>query len=106
MAKKKTEAAADEGTPNTTQDQGGQASTDSGMQPPGEEANVRDKGGRKRVIKALAITAVREGFRRAGRSWSVAPTVVALAELTAEQIKALREEPALVVSETEIEGEE
>lgn len=71
-------------------------------QPPKQTAaQNRDK--QEKVVKALLIAAAREGFRRAGRAWSVAPTMVALADLTADQIKQLRDEPALVVRE--IDGE-
>ena len=45
----------------------------------------------------LRITAVREGFRRAGRAWSTSPTEVDAASFSAEQIDALNAEPNLVV---------
>ena len=45
----------------------------------------------------LRITAVREGFRRAGRAWSTTPTEVDATSFSAEQIAALNAEPMLVV---------
>lgn len=46
---------------------------------------------------ALIITSAREGFRRAGRAWSVAPTRVAMSDFTAEQLAQLAAEPMLTV---------
>lgn len=57
------------------------------------------------LIKALKVVAKAEGFRRAGRAWSTKPTTVPLAELQAEQVEALHAEPALVVTEVDIEPE-
>lgn len=48
----------------------------------------------------LVIVSRREGFRRAGRAWSVAPTTVPAGELTAEQFAALIAEPMLTVTIT------
>lgn len=45
----------------------------------------------------LRITSKREGFRRAGRAWSVTPIVVAADDLTPEQLAQLRAEPMLTV---------
>lgn len=46
----------------------------------------------------LSITARREGWWRAGRQWSAEPTIVAVADLTAEQIEMIRDDPNLIVS--------
>ena len=43
----------------------------------------------------LSVTAVRDGFRRAGRAWPARPTLVAVADLTAEQLEQLEAEAAL-----------
>ena len=48
---------------------------------------------------SLTVTAKREGFRRAGRAWSTTPQTVPIAELTEEQLDALRADPNLVVVE-------
>lgn len=48
----------------------------------------------------LTIVSRRDGFRRAGRPWSVQPTTVDASEFTAEQLDALRADPMLVVSES------
>lgn len=53
----------------------------------------------KPVAGALQITARRDGFRRAGRSWSRAATTIAIADLTQAEIDALRTEPMLDVVE-------
>ncbi len=45
------------------------------------------------------ITARRDGFRRAGRAWSVAPTRVDVDDFSAEELAALRAEPMLTVAE-------
>lgn len=50
----------------------------------------------------LTITSKREGFRRAGRAWSVAPTRVDAAEFTPEQLNALVLEPMLTVTESHL----
>ena len=47
--------------------------------------------------KRLKITATRDGFRRAGRAWPAAGTIVD--DLDAKQIKAVENEPQLVVVE-------
>lgn len=54
----------------------------------------------------LRVTAKVEGFRRAGRSWSKAPTELPTADFTAEQIAALKAEPMLVVEEIEMAAAE
>jgi hypothetical protein len=48
---------------------------------------------------ALRITSARDGFRRAGRAWSKAPTEIPLADLTDDQVDMLRAEPMLTVKE-------
>lgn len=47
----------------------------------------------------IVVAAHAEGFRRAGRSWSCAPTTVAISEFTEAQIEQLKAEPMLVVVE-------
>ncbi len=60
-----------------------------------------------KVIKvpALSITSSRDGFRRAGRSWSKEATVVKLSELSKEQIAHIKGEALLTVTEVEIDEE-
>lgn len=50
----------------------------------------------------LAVRALRDGFRRAGRAWSKEETTVPLDELSAAQIVALDTEPLLVVKRVTI----
>ena len=45
----------------------------------------------------LAVRALRDGFRRAGRAWSAEETTVPLADFSKEQIGALEAEPLLTV---------
>lgn len=47
----------------------------------------------------LRITARRDGFRRAGRAWTVAPQDVPADTLSDDQLAALRAEPMLTVIE-------
>lgn len=51
----------------------------------------------ERVAEALVVVARTEGFRRAGRAWSTAPTTVPLDQLTEAAIEALKGEPMLSV---------
>lgn len=54
-------------------------------------------------IPALRVAAKTEGFRRAGRAWSLAPTDVVASQFTPEQLAALRAEPMLVVADIELD---
>ncbi len=60
---------------------------------------MADKPVSKSTDKAthLAVRALRDGFRRAGRAWSKEETTVPLAELDEAQVAALEAEPLLVV---------
>lgn len=60
----------------------------------------------QQTAPGLRVTAKKAGFRRAGRAWNVEPTDVLLADLTDDQIEALKGETALVVEEIDIEVEE
>lgn len=51
------------------------------------------------AVRALRISAKREGFRRAGRAWSVSPTEVLLAELTENEIAMLKAEMIMLTVE-------
>lgn len=62
---------------------------------------VGDSGFPPAMPSHLIITSAREGFRRAGRAWSVAPTRIAAAEFTPEQLNALVLEPMLTVTEAD-----
>lgn len=50
-------------------------------------------------VNGLRITAKREGFRRAGRVWSLVPTEVLLDELSEDEIAMLKAETMLTVEE-------
>ena len=55
-------------------------------------------------MQQLAISAHRDGFRRAGRAWNRAATVVAVDELTREQREQLRGDPNITVTLCAPEG--
>lgn len=63
-----------------------------------EQAGAGETGSASPAIAALIIASKREGFRRAGRPWSVAPTTVPLAELTDDQVEMLYAEPMLDIT--------
>lgn len=56
-------------------------------------------------VPALSVASGREGFRRAGRAWSKEATVVRLSDLSKEQIKQIRGEALLAVTEIDIDEE-
>lgn len=66
-------------------------------------ANPNDKGAKPVKQKVLRVVARREGFRRAGFAFGAEPTDIPLDQLKKEQIAALKDEPQLLVTETEIE---
>lgn len=51
---------------------------------------------------ALRILAKREGFRRAGYAFGAEPVVIPVADLSPAQIKSLRSEPMLLVTDAEV----
>ncbi len=56
-------------------------------------------------VPALSVVSGREGFRRAGRAWGKEATVVKLSELSKDQIRQIKGEALLTVSEVEIDEE-
>lgn len=44
-------------------------------------------------------------FRRAGREFSATPTVIALGDLSKEQLQLLQDEPRLIVREVDVKAE-
>lgn len=56
-------------------------------------------------VPALSVESKQEGFRRTDRAWSKTATIVKLSELSDEEIKAIKEEPMLVVTEIEVDEE-
>ena len=67
--------------------------------PPAGQSDKKDP------VKALEITSKQDGFRRAGRVWGTTKQTVRLDELTRDQVKQLKEEPLLTITETELEPE-
>lgn len=61
------------------------------------------KQGKAVMVPALSVVSARAGFRRAGRAWGKEASVVKLSDLTNEQIKQIKGESLLTVTEVEIE---
>lgn len=59
-----------------------------------------------RSTAGLKVTSRQAGFRRAGHAWSITPTVIALSELTDDQVLQLKGEPMLKVELVDLEDEE
>lgn len=72
----------------------GQTSSDEAQVFPPEGAAKTDK---PLVAKALTVSAKTEGFRRAGRRWTVEAQTVDIDDFSQEQIEALLGEPMLDV---------
>ncbi len=60
---------------------------------------------KKEPVKALSVASKDNGFRRAGRAWSAAATVVPLSELSDEQVAQLKAELLLTVTEVDLPAE-
>lgn len=54
-------------------------------------------------IRGLEVRSSRDGFRRAGFTWTKEPTFIAFEDLEAEEIIALCREPMLTVRQAEID---
>ncbi|WP_136414820.1 HI1506-related protein [Herbaspirillum sp. ST 5-3] len=80
-----------------------------GTNPAGTGSSSKEQSGKQKKSTAstagLEVCSTRDGFRRAGLSWSKQPTTVPLSELTKEQIATLKAEPALKVREVEIQAD-
>jgi hypothetical protein len=59
-----------------------------------------------RSTHGLKVTSSQAGFRRAGRAWNTTPTVIALSELTEDQVKLLKDEPMLSVELVDLEDQD
>lgn len=57
-------------------------------------------------LRVIVVSAVVDGFRRAGRAFTKASQEIAKHELTPAQIKAINDEPMLSVKEATIEVED
>lgn len=57
------------------------------------------------ATKGLKVIARRDNFRRAGHVFGSEAVVIALSELTDEQVEQLKNEPLLVVQEVDIKPE-
>lgn len=53
--------------------------------------------------KGLRIVARKDSFRRCGRVFGIEPVVIALADLTEEELELLKNERQLLVAEVDIE---
>jgi uncharacterized protein (UPF0218 family) len=54
---------------------------------------------------AIKVVCATPGFRRGGHAFGPEPTVIAIGDLTKQQLAAIRAEPLLVVVDTEITDE-
>ena len=57
---------------------------------------------KSKPVPGLRVRALVDGFRRAGRAWSVEAVDVPLSDLNKTQIALLRDEPQLVVEDVEL----
>ena len=55
--------------------------------------------------KGLRIVSRKDAFRRCGRAFGVEPVVIALADLSDEEVDLLKAEPQLLVAEVDIKPE-
>lgn len=85
--------------PAKVETQGGQSQPAADQSKP--EAQAKPTNSKKEKVPGLKISARVEGFRRGGRAWSIAPTVVALEQFTEEQLDQILTEPNLIVSDVE-----
>lgn len=74
------------------------------------DQSKQDEGAEKTATKiiqvpALSVTSSQEGFRRGGRAWSKAAAVVKLSDLTKDQVKQIKGESMLTVTEVEVDEE-
>ena len=68
-------------------------------------AAAQNAAGKTVKVPALSVVSGREGFRRAGRAWGKEVTVVKLSELSKEQIKQIKGEALLDITEVEVDEE-
>jgi len=59
----------------------------------------------KKKVKALQVVSAREGFRRGGHVFGHDAVVLKIEDLTKEQIKQIKDERLLAVSEVEVDAE-
>ena len=74
-----------------------------GAAPASADGNDKAKAKKKEKVAALRVRAKAKSFRRVGLTFGEQPTDIALADLTKDQVAALKAEPMLVVEEVEIE---
>jgi len=70
-----------------------------------EKAAAEAEAAKKQPIKALQVVAKVDSFRRGGIVFGRTETTVRLDELTTEQIKQIKGEPLLAVTEIEVAAE-
>lgn len=57
-------------------------------------------------VPALSVVSQHEGFRRTDRAWSKTPTIVKISDLSEDEIKQIKGEPMLIVTEIKVDEEE
>jgi len=70
-----------------------------------EKAAIEAAAAKKQPVKALQVVAKVDSFRRGGIVFGRTETTVRLDELTTEQIKQIKGEPLLAVTEIEVAAE-
>ena len=66
------------------------------------ESKTQGKGDKGKPVAGLRVASKGASFCRAGRRFTRDPVDIPLAELSDEQVRRLRNEPALVVQDVEI----
>ena len=66
--------------------------------PPADDKKTETKA---KTEKVLVIVSKREGFRRAGHAFGAEAVTLRVVDLSKEQVKMLKNEPMLVVTQTE-----
>jgi len=90
------------GTGNAEQEAAAKAEAEKAAQEAAAKAEAEKA--KQGTIPALCVRAKTRGFRRGGRAWPPTDTVVPVSEFTDEQLRAIKNEAELIVTEVEIEA--
>lgn len=66
--------------------------------PESEEILSESSSEKKRSIRGYSVVPLQPGFRRAGREWPAGETMLAVGDVTDEQLAAIKAEPVLIVT--------
>lgn len=73
---------------------------------PGNKKGKGQEQGTSGTVPGLEVTAILDGFNRAGLAWSDKPTKVKLSDLTEEQIAEIKRCPGLIKKDVEMEDDQ